>query len=331
MKPTRPLLLVTLLIVCLASSHHLSAVSPPPDGGYRNGNTAEGENALFSLIGGAYNTAVGLLSLNGNTGGNFNTAIGAGALVRNKDAGENTAVGAGALFVADGLLNNGNRNTAVGAFTLFHDTSGNRNTGMGDRSLFNNTVGSDNIAVGEDAGGGVTTAEHVICIGADGADVSNSCYIGQIFGATSPAGAAVFVNSSGKLGTITSSQRFKEEIRPMEHASEKLFELKPVTFRYKKENDPQRLQQFGLVAEDVEQVSPDLVVRDGEGKAYSVRYEQINSMMLNEFLKEHRKVQQLEAALAAMNQRLQAQDARIQKVTEQIQLQNAAPQVVTNE
>ena len=112
--------------------------------------------------------------------------------------------------------------------------------------------------------------------------------------------------------------------------SEKLFELKPVTFRYKKENDPQRLQQFGLIAEDVEQVSPDLVVRDGEGKAYSVRYEQINAMMLNEFLKEHRKVQELEAALDAINQRLQAQDAKIQKVTEQVQVQNPAPQIATN-
>ena len=140
----------------------------------------------------------------------------------------------------------------------------------------------------------------------------------------------MFITSNGKLGTATSSRQFKEEIKPMKGASEKLFALKPVTFRYKKENDPQGLQQFGLIAEDVEQVNPALVVRDQNGKAYSVRYEQINAMLLNEFLKEHCKVQKLEAALKEVNERLTAQDAKIQKVNERVQAQNSAPQIVVN-
>ena len=131
-----------------------------------------------------------------------------------------------------------------------------------------------------------------------GANVSNSCFIGQIFGATSSGGTAVFINSDGKLGTTTSSRRFKDEIKPMERASEAIFALKPVTFRYKKRIDPQGISQFGLVAEEVEAVNPDLVVRDKEGKVNTVRYEAVNAMLLNEFLKEHREVEQQKATIA---------------------------------
>jgi hypothetical protein len=154
-------------------------------------------------------------------------------------------------------------------------------------------------------------------------DVSNACFIGQIFNATSAGGSAVFINPDGKLGTITSSRRFKEDIKPMDQASELLFSIKPVSFRYKKEIDPKRTPQFGLVAEDVETLNPDLVVRDQEGKSYSVRYDQINAMVLNEFLKEHRKVQKLEAALEAVSARLQAQDAKIQRVCAQMEMRSA--------
>ena len=136
----------------------------------------------------------------------------------------------------------------------------------------------------------VTTANNVIAIGTAGANQSNSCFIGHIFGATSSGGTAVFINSDGKLGTTTSSRRFKDEIKPMEQASEALFALKPVTFRYKKEIDPRGIPQFGLVAEEVEKVNPDLVVRDKEGKLNTVRYDPVNAMLLNEFLKEHRKM-----------------------------------------
>jgi uncharacterized coiled-coil protein SlyX len=159
----------------------------------------------------------------------------------------------------------------------------------------------------------VTTAGNVICIGANvaGANVSNSCYIGSIFGQTSSGGTAVFINSDGKLGTTTSSRRFKQEIKAMDHASEALFALKPVTFHYKKGIDPQGIPQFGLVAEDVEAVNPDLVVRDKNGEIYTVRYDAVNAMLLNEFLKEHRKVQEQEATISQLKSTVAKQDATI--------------------
>ena len=185
----------------------------------------------------------------------------------------------------------GGGNTATGYQALLHNDSGDYNTAIGLFALGSLTTGSNNTGLGRSAGTSVTTADHVICIGdnVSGENVSDSCYIGSIFGQTSSGGAAVFINSSGKLGTTTSSRRFKEEIKRMDTASEALFSLKPVTFRYKKEIDPAGTSQFGLVAEEVEKVNPDLVVRDKEGKPYTVRYEQVNAMLLNEFLKEHRK------------------------------------------
>ena len=205
-------------------------------------------------------------------------------------------------------------NTANGAFALFSNTTGIHNTATALQSLLSNTTGGDNTANG-------LTAGNVICIGAFGANVNNSCFIGNVFNRTSPGGTAVFVDSSGKLGTITSSRRFKEEIKPMAQASEGLFALKPVTFRYKKGIDPQRIPQFGLVAEDVEAVNPDLVVRDEEGKVNTVRYDAVNAMLLNEFLKEHRKVEELDA-------RLKALDAKVQKVSDRVELKEPAPQQV---
>jgi len=169
----------------------------------------------------------------------------------------------------------------------------------------------------------VTTADNVIVIGTDGEDVSNSCYIGNIFGVTSASGTPVYINSVGKVATTTSSRRFKERIKPMERTSEALFGLQPVTFNYKKEIDPAATSQFGLVAEDVEKVSPDLVVRDKEGKPYSVRYDQVNAMLLNEFLKEHREVQELKKEVAALT-------AGLQKVNAELEASKPAPQVVNN-
>jgi hypothetical protein len=193
--------------------------------------------------------------------------------------------------------------------------------------------------LGRSAGASVTTADHVICIGdnVSGANVSNSCYIGSIFGQTSSAGTAVFINNSGKLGTTTSSRRFKEEIKRMDTASEALFALQPVTFRYKKEIDPQSIPQFGLVAEEVEKVNPDLVVRDTDGKPYTVRYDQVNTMLLNEFLKVHRKVDEQEKTIAELKSGMTAvvatvkeQAAQIQKVSAQLDVSKPAPQVVNN-
>jgi hypothetical protein len=360
-------IVIVLMFGFIAFSPKVHAVSPPPDGGYAGGNTAEGQNALFSLTTGGFNTAVGFLSLRSNTAGSFNTAIGAGTLLANTADG-NTATGVGALLsnttgfanTANGafaLFSNttGSNNTAIGHDTLMSNTSSNANTAIGGEALANNTSGSQNtangqqalsgntsgslnIALGFRAGINVTTADNVICIGADGNNVANSCFIGRIFGSTSVNGVAVLVNSNGRLGTMTSSARFKDEIKPMDKASEALFGLKPVAFRYKKDIDPAGTPQLGLVAEDVEKVNPDLVVRDKDGKAYSVRYDQVNAMLLNEFLKEHkalleqqRKVQTLEVALKSVNERLREQEAKIESVSAQIEMSNPAPQMAANE
>jgi hypothetical protein len=176
---------------------------------------------------------------------------------------------------------------ASGLDTLSSNTTGFNNTANGAGALPNNTTGGNNTALGFGAGSNVTTANNVICIGANvaGNNVDNSCYIGNIFGATSSGGKMVLVNTNGRPGTMTSSKRFKEEIKAMDKASEAISAFKPVAFRYKKEIDPTSISQFGLVAEDVQKVNPDLVVRDKEGKPYSVRYDQVNTMLLNEFLK----------------------------------------------
>jgi hypothetical protein len=370
--------LTPFIVLCFALLPSAQAVVPAPDGGYPGGNTAEGQAALLSLTTGGFNTAVGFLSLRSDASGGFNTALGAGTLLANTGD-TNTATGVGALLsntigfsnTANGafaLFNNtvAGSNTATGAYALYSNDggvgnvatgggalssniSGFGNTGIGTGALSNSENGNFNVAVGANAGSGVITASHVICIGVAGNDVANSCYIDNIFGATSSGGTAVFVNMNGRLGTMTSSRRFKEEIKPMERTSEALLALKPVTFRYKKAIDPAGKSQFGLVAEEVEKVNPDLVVRDKEGKPYSVRYDQVNAMLLNEFLKEHRKVQEQEASIKqlkstvskqeaaiaqqrqgmeAMMARLNEQAAQIRRVSAQIDPDRPAPQQV---
>jgi hypothetical protein len=291
-----------------------------------SGNTALGESTLLSNTDGVDNTATGDGALHDNTTGSFNTATGDFALLRNTIGEQNTADGSDALLsntvgfqnTADGgsaLLSNttGINNTATGFQALTANTTGGFNTASGINVLANNTTGSSNTAIGDSAGFAVTTADHVICIGANvqGENVSNTCYIGNIFGVTSSGGTGVFVNPDGKLGTTTSSRRFKEQIKPMERASESLFALNPVTFRYKKQIDPKGLPQFGLVAEDVEKVNPNLVVRDKEGRVNTVRYDVVNAMLLNEFLKEHRKVEQQEMRITELSSRATKQDAII--------------------
>ncbi len=186
------------------------------------------------------------------------------------------------------------------------------------------TTGSQNIYIGANIGGV--------------AGESDACYIASIFGQTSASGTPVLINSNNKLGTMTSSKRFKEEIKPMDKASKALFALRPVTFRYKKEIDPAGTAQLGLVAEDVEKVNPDLVVRDKEGKAYSVRYDQVNAMLLNEFLKEHkvfveqqRKLEQQGATIAHQQKQIEALTAGLQKVSAQLELNNPVPRTVLND
>src|SRR4029077_9970718 len=195
----------------------------------------------------------------------------------------------------------------------------------------------NNVALGSNAGSQATSGSDNVYIGYNiqgSAGESNGCYIKSIFGQTASGGSAVFIDANSKLGTLTSSKRFKEDIKPVGTASEALFELKPVTFHYKKEIDPARTPQLGLVAEDVEAINPDLVVRDKEGKAYSVRYDQVNAMLLNEFLKEHRKVEKLEAMVAQQHKDFETALAdlkgQIQKVSAQLQLSNPAPQTAQN-
>jgi hypothetical protein len=297
-------------------------------------NTATGAGALLSNITGENNTATGTFALFGNTEGGDNTAVGRQALFSNINTSGNTAIGNSALF-----HNTSADNTAVGRTALFNNTGGNNNTAIGTGALGNSMTGSGNTALGFGAGAGVTTASNVICIGANvfGADVDNTCFIGNIFGATSSGGIAVFINSDGRLGTTTSSKRFKENIKPMDKASESLFSLKPVTFRYKKDIDPAGTSQLGLVAEEVEQVNPDLVVRDKEGKAYSVRYDQVNAMLLNEFLKEHNafleergKVEKLEATVSRQQKQIEALAAGLEKVSNQIELSKAGARTIAD-
>jgi trimeric autotransporter adhesin len=433
------LLFVSLLIGCLAILPMAQAVTPAPDGGYSNGNTAEGTNALFNLTSGATNTgigvnalfsvrtgsqntavganalksntasgntAVGFHALLTNTTGTLNTATGGGALLRNTTGDDNTGTGVAALSrntqgsdnTATGfqaLLNNttgventatgvsalgenttgnfntadgfgaldlntvgagntatgyealsfnisGGGNTAIGQKALFHtlgsdntavgdgalssNTTAGGNTAMGGDALASNTTGHSNLALGVAAGFNATTGSNNVYIGVGMLGVageSNACYIASIFGQTSANGTAVSINSSGKLGTITSSRRFKDDIKPMDKASEAVFALNPVTFRYKKDLDPLGIPQFGLVAEDVARINPDLVVRDTEGKPYTVRYDAVNAMLLNEFLKEHREMQELKKQVAVLT-------AGLQKVSAQLELNKQAPQTALN-
>jgi hypothetical protein len=237
-------------------------------------NTATGAGALASHSTGNGNTANGALALSSDTSGQVNTATGASALFSNTTGSFNTADGVSALF----SNTTGGDNTATGAQALQSNIDGNDNTAVGLNALLNNTSGDNNVALGRSAGAQQTTGSNNVYIGAniDGvAGESNACYIGSIFGQTSSGGLPVLINANNKLGTTVSSKRFKEAIEPMDEASEALLALKPVTFRYKKEIDPEAREQFGLVAEEVEKLNPDLVVRDKEGKPYSVRYDQV--------------------------------------------------------
>jgi Chaperone of endosialidase len=353
---------ILLALGCFALSPASQAIMPAPDGGYPGQNTAEGDHALNSLTTGTSNTAIGWRALFLSTDGYENTANGARALYHTTGSAGNTATGFQALFndtegsgnTANGvnaLAHNttGLSNTAVGIQALLGNTSGDFNTAIGLDALLKNTTGHENIALGDDAGANLTTGSFNIDIGNLGAtgesrtirignaSVQNATFIAGIRGATTSGGLAVYVNSDGKLGTLTSSLRFKDEIKPMDKASEAILALRPVTFRYKKEIDPQGIPQFGLVAEEVEKINPALVARDAEGKVYTVRYEAVNAMLLNEFLKEHRTVQEQKATIselkngiAALAAQLKEQAAQIQKVSAQVQVTRPVSKMALN-
>jgi hypothetical protein len=340
LKPTAPLLLIALVLLCFAFSPGAQAVVPPPDGGYPGGNTAEGQAALLSLTSGTFNTAVGFASLRADSTGNFNTGVGAGTLPANTAA-ENTATGAAALLANT----TGTQNTANGAFALFSNTAGNFNTAVGDAALSSST-GDGNIGIGFAAGAFVGSSGNVIAIGSPGDDVDNSCFIGNIRDIqTQNADAiAVVVDSAGQLGTVSSSRRFKKQVKAMDKASEAILAFKPVTFHYK--SDKTGTAQFGLIAEEVAAINPDLVMRDKKGEIYTVRYDAVNAMLLNEFLKEHRRVEEVKSAMAqqrkdfevaivqqqktseALVARLNEQEARIQKVSAQAEMRKPGSQML---
>jgi hypothetical protein len=305
-----------------------------------------------------------VFALQSNTDGIENTATGADALMRNTIGSADTATGAGALFSNSIGINN----TATGFSALSANMTGNGNTAMG-RYALTITTGSGNTALGTNAGSALTSGNLNIDIGADvigvagesntiriGANLdetpgASACHIGGIYNQSVDPGTAssMAIDATGKLGTTLSSRRFKHDIKPMEKASEAILALKPVTFHYK--NDAKNTPCFGLIAEEVAGVNPDLVVRNKDGEIWSVRYDQVNAMLLNEFLKEHkafleeqRKVDEQQATIVELKStvaqqqktteiltaQLKEQATQIQKVSAQLQLNKPTMQTARN-
>ncbi len=287
-------------------------------------NTANGGNALYNNTTGYQNTATGVRALSDNTTGFNNTADGLDALEQNTTGSYNTAIGIGSLF----SNSDGSNNTAIGANALPH-SKGDNNIALGryaGRALITGSYNIDigNVAVGNDSG--------TIRIGTTGTQTAT--FIAGISG-TAVAGDTVVVDGNGQLGTVASAARFKKEIKPMDKTSEAILALKPVSFQYK--SDSKGTPQFGLIAEEVVKVNPHLVVRDRKGEIYSVRYEAVNAMLLNEFLKEHRTVQELksaaakhEAIIARQQKQIEALTAGLQKVSAQVEMSRFTPQTVVD-
>ena len=332
-------------------------------------NTAVGWHSLFSNTDGSFNTATGAGALLFNTA-NENTAFGAAALLFNTTGFQNTAVGAAALSNNSGVTIDapnggpGSANTAVGARALLSNTNGATNTANGSEALSDNTIGSGNSAIGAFAlynnitGNGNTVLGNSagqningsgnVCIGSGVSGeggVDDSTYIRNVNTLLQNFSAGVndYVTvrlSDGRLGhtAVVSSQRYKHDIKPLATTSEALYALKPVSFRLKKEFDATQALGFGLIAEEVEKVDPSLVYRNAKGQVESVRYEMVNAMLLNEFLKEHRKVEaqeskieQQEAKIARQQEQIEALTAGLQKVSAQLELSKAAPRTVLND
>jgi len=361
------------VVTCFAFLSQMQAapdVAPPPDGCYPGFTTAEGCNALVHLTSGAGNTGLGWEALHAVTNGSYNTGVGAGALILNTGD-SNTAVGTAALLLntagsnntavgTDALVyNTADRNTAVGANALLADTSGTdncavgfealtsdtgggANTAVGRGALDQNVSGNFNTAIGKDAGG-LATGSGNVYIGhlvAGVAGENNHTYIRNINNTSVNGGGTDVVTvdlTTGLLGHLSSSRRYKEDIKPMNKSSEVVYQLKPVTYRYKKDIDRTQSPAFGLIAEEVAKVNPNLVARNSQGQPESVHYEMVNAMLLNEFLKEHKKVEELQATVAqqqkgmeVLTAQLKEQAAQIQKVSAQIEMSKPAPQVVVN-
>jgi trimeric autotransporter adhesin len=323
-KPTSLLRCFVLLLVCyfvLLSRVH--AVTPAPDGAYPGGNTAEGQSALLNLNiagGGIHNTALGAFALSADTTGHDNTAVGLNALRFNMLGDANTAVGVGALF--RNII--GERNVAIGQAALLNNT-GDDNAAVGFNALRFNTSGERNTVVGDNAGGAVSTAHGVVCIGqaVPGANVDDTTYVRNVN--TFPQANSVFVTvgPGGRLGFQVSSQRYKDEIKSIGNASEAIYALKPRSFHYKQEIDPAHPLDFGLIAEEVAAVNSDLVARDEAGNIITVRYNAVNAMLLNEFLKARRQID-------AQQKQIDALTAGLRKVSAQLELSKPTQRTVLN-
>jgi len=313
-------------------------------------NTAVGTVALFLNTTGQLNTAVGTVALQSNETGDGNTAIGASTLPNNTTGTQNTAIGFNAM--RDNTI--GSLNTAVGLLALISNTEGGNNTAIGRNALQDNETGSGNTAIGYRAGLDVT-GDGNLCLGTGAlgvAGVDNTTWIANVNTLTQNFSAGVndYVTvrlSDGRLGhtAVVSSRRYKEDIKPLAAVSEALYGLNPVSFRLKKQYDETQRRSFGLIAEEVEKIDPDLVYHNNKGQAESVRYELINAMLLNEFLKEHHrgeeqdcKIQEQETTIAELRSEMRALAARItdqatqlQKVCAWIEASGAKPQFVRNQ
>jgi hypothetical protein len=306
-------------------------------------NTATGEAALYFNTTGTGNTATGTQALYLNTTGTANTAAGYQALDANTTGTGNTAAG---YYALPGNTT-GHSNTATGAQALYANTTGYNNTAEGFDALYSNTTGSNNIALGFGAGANLTTGNNTIDIGNLGVaaeantirigNTQTATYIAGISGATSSSGVAVYVNSSGQLGTTTSSARFKEDIEDMGDRTNGILKLRPVRFRYKKDIDPSGLEQYGLVAEEVAKVYPDLVVYDQNGEPQTVRYHFVNAMLLNEVQKQARRIAAQEREINALREQvrqtaeqarqIEALTARLEQLETTVSRQGHAPAV----
>jgi hypothetical protein len=351
-------ILLALVYVAFSQTAQALLPAPTPDGAYPGWNTAEGSGALFNVTTGTFNTAVGGHALFGDTTGNANTAVGAFALAADSTGFQNVAVGQGALGNNNGfgnvavgykaLVNNttsGNSSQAFGYEALFHQTTGLYNNGFGWRTLYSNVTGDNNTAIGDGAGSGITGSGNVdIGAGVTGlSGENNTTRIRNVDITTFTTGGFFLYEVNGAIGIFTSSRKFKDDIKPIDKASEAIYSLNPVTFRAKPQADPSRPRGFGLIAEDVEKVNPDLVSH-GEKDILTVRYESINAMLLNEFLKAHKKVEEQQASIAdlkstvALQQKemqvltaqLKEQAAQIQKVSAQLEASKPMPKVVAN-
>jgi hypothetical protein len=367
---------IPLVFVCFVLSSVAQAVTPAPDGGYPGANTAEGTRALFNRTTGVWNTANGFEALYHDYAGSSNTATGIRALFFTTYGEKNTGYGALALYEN----HQGGQNVAVGYQTIFYGTTAGDSTAIGYRALYitarypafhggpsgvtavgslalyGDGPGSGNVALGFQAGFHVSFTDlniHIANTGdANNSDLStirlgttgehSKTFIAGIRGVSTGVSNAVpvVIDSAGQLGTMSSSRRFKNEIKPMDQSSESILALEPVRFHYK--SDATNTPHFGLIAEEVAQVDPNLVVDDADGEIYTVRYDAINEMLLNEFLKEHDKAerlkQQFQATVAQRKEQIQMLTARlneqasqIQKVSAQLELQRPGSQMALND